>query len=157
LRNNSINREAAETIIRIVKERKPKTVKQLATLVKDKLHIPEQEIVEFIIRLQSEGKISLTKQPRQTSPNLTAYLKTEQAVWYWITIAVSTATAAFVFIIPEDFYPWVYIRYVLGTIFVLWLSGYTFIKTLFPVKPPIKKSEKGLDTIERIALSLGIA
>lgn len=157
MRNNSINRERAETIIRIIKERKPKTVKQLATLVKEKLHIPEQEIVEFIIRLQSEGKISLAKQPLQISPNLTTYLKTEQALWYWVTIAVSTATAAFVFIIPDDFYPWVYIRYVLGTIFVLWLPGYTFIKTLFPVKPPIKKSEKGLDTIERIALSLGMS
>jgi uncharacterized membrane protein len=46
---------------------------------------------------------------------------------------------------------------VLGSIFVLWLPGYTFIKALFPVEPPLKTSKESLDTIERIALSLGMS
>ena len=155
--DKTTNSDATETIIQIIKERKPQTVEQLVTLAKEKLQISEREILETILQLQNEGKISLTKQQSQTSLNLTAYLKTEQTLWYWITLTLSAATTAVVFTIPENFYPWVYVRYVLGTIFVLWLPGYTFIKALFPAEPPIKTSEKTLDTIERVALSLGMS
>jgi len=157
LTDKTTNSDATETIIQIIKERKPQTVEQLVTLAKEKLQISEREILETILQLQNEGKTSLTKQQSQTSLNLTAYLKTEQALWYWITLTLSAATTAVVFTIPENFYPWVYVRYVLGTIFVLWLPGYTFIKALFPAEPPIKTSEKTLDTIERVALSLGMS
>jgi uncharacterized membrane protein len=58
---------------------------------------------------------------------------------------------------PEDAYPIVYARSALGIIFVLFLPGYTFIKALFPTKVPIKTSSENLDTIERIALSLGMS
>ena len=155
--DKTINSGTTETMIQIIKERKPQTVEQLVTLAKEKLQIPEKKILETILQLQNEGKISLTKQQSQTSLNLTAYLKTEQALWYWITLTLSAATTAVVFTIPENFYLWVYVRYVLGTIFVLWLPGYTFIKALFPAEPPIKTSEKTLDTIERVALSLGMS
>ena len=89
--------------------------------------------------------------------SLTKYLLTEKAVWYWTTIAVAIATVITVFVIPENAYPIVYIRYVLGSIFVLWLPGYTFIKALFPTKVPIKTSSESLDTIERVALSSGMS
>jgi uncharacterized membrane protein len=49
------------------------------------------------------------------------------------------------------------VRYVLGTIFVLWLPGFSFIKMLFPTEPPVKTSKKNLDPIERIALSIGMS
>ena len=89
--------------------------------------------------------------------SLTKYLLTEKAIWYWTTIAVAIATVITVFVIPENAYPIVYIRYVLGSIFVLWLPGYTFIKALFPTKVPIKTSSESLDTIERVALSSGMS
>ena len=89
--------------------------------------------------------------------SLTKYLLTEKAVWYWTTIAVAIATVIAVFVIPENAYPIVYIRYALGSIFVLWLPGYTFIKALFPTKVPIKTSSESLDTIERVAFSSGMS
>lgn len=149
--------ELAKSITQIIEEKKPQTIKQLVILVKEKLQISEQEIVGSILKLQSEGKISFTKKPSQTPPKLTVYLKTEQTLWYWATIAIAVVTVATVFTIQEDFYPWVYIRYVLGTIFVLWLPGYSFIKALFSTQVPIKLSTETLDTIERIALSLGMS
>lgn len=155
--SNSTEKELTQTIIQAIKERKPETVKQLTNLVKEKSSIPEQVILDFILKLQSEGKIILAKQLPPTSPELATYLKTGQALWYWTTITMAIATAAVVFTIPEDFYPWVYIRYVLGIIFVLWLPGYTFIKALFPTKVPIQTSSTELDTIERIALSAGMS
>jgi hypothetical protein len=149
LTNDSKEAKITETIIQVIKEKNPQTVEQLTTLVKERTNIPEKEILEHIIKLQNAGKIRLKKQIPSTPMKLGAYLKTEQAIWYWATIATAIATVAAVFTIPENFYPWVYIRYALGTIFILWLPGYTFIKALFP--------EKELDSIERIALSIGMS
>jgi len=53
--------------------------------------------------------------------------------------------------------PIVYIRYLLGSIFILWLPGYTFIKALFPTQVPIKTSSESPDTIERVVLSIGMS
>ena len=160
--NDSKEDQLTKTITETIKERKPQTVKELTRLVKERLPTEEQKkILDHILKLQNEGKIKLTKQPTAVPTEFSLYLVTEQALWYWITIATAVVTAATVFAIPEDFYPWVYIRYVLGTIFVLWLPGYTFIKTLFPAELPIKLSTKtsneNLDTIERIALSIGMS
>jgi predicted Zn-ribbon and HTH transcriptional regulator len=149
LTNDSKEAKITETIIQVIKEKNPQTVEQLTTLVKEKTKIPEKEILDHIIKLQNTGKIRLTKQMPPTPMKLGGYLKTEQAIWYWATITIAIATVAAVFTIPENFYPWIYIRYALGTIFILWLPGYTFIKALFP--------EKELDSIERIALSIGMS
>jgi len=82
---------------------------------------------------------------------------TEKTVWYWTTIALAAATVIAIFAIPENAYPIVYIRYILGSIFILWLPGYTFIKALFPTQLPNKNSSESLDTIERIAFSIGMS
>ncbi len=96
---------------------------------------------------------------------LASYLTSKYAFWYWTTITLTIATTIVVFTVPENAYPLVYIRYSLGIIFVLWLPGYTFIRALFPQHLPFTKgpahtletSEKDLDTIERIAQSIGMS
>jgi hypothetical protein len=154
---NSRADEIAQTIIQVINERKPQSVQQLTALVKERLSATEEKILESILKLQSQGTIKLESQPLPASLKLATYLKTSQALWYWATIAVATLTAATVFTVPEDFYPWSYLRNALGIIFVLWLPGYTSIKALFPVRMPIKTSTENLETIERIALSLGMS
>ncbi len=109
------------------------------------------------MRMQSEGQISLSKPTPPAPSSLLAYLKTEQAAWYWATLAAAVATTVAVFTIAEDFYPLVYIRYVLGAVFVLWLPGYAFIKALFPTHVSQRTPKEGLDTVERTALSLGMS
>jgi uncharacterized membrane protein len=90
-------------------------------------------------------------------------LKTSNTTWYWTTLGLTLATIAAVFTIPEDLQPIVIIRYVLGTIFILWLPGYTLIKALFPQtrlpKPAtgLTHTIQNLDTIERTALSIGLS
>jgi hypothetical protein len=157
LSNNSKTDELTKTIIQKLNKRKPQNVKQLITLVKESLPFTEGEILDAILKLQSQGKIKLDNQPLPASPKLATYMKTNQALWYWTTIATATITVAIVFTVPEDFYQWSYLRNALGIIFVLWLPGYAFIKALFPVQVPIKTSTENLDTIERIALSLGMS
>ncbi len=89
---------------------------------------------------------------------------TEKAHWYWATLALVVATALTTFLIPENVYPFAYIRQVLGIIFVLWFPGYCFTKALFPCGAPPRRSTmrararaKAVDPIERIALSIGLS
>jgi uncharacterized membrane protein len=83
------------------------------------------------------------------------YIFLKQAVWYWTTIALAIVTTIMVFTIPENLVPLAYLRSLLGIVFILFLPGFTFMKTMFPAKLPIKSSSDKIDLIMRIALSFG--
>lgn len=155
--NEDKNTSLTQIIMQLIEIKKPQNVQQLINLVNDKTSIPEAEILEQIVRLNCQGKISLKELPRPTVRKLSAYLKTREAHWYWITLILATAAAISAFTIPEDTYPLIYMRYLLGSVFILWLPGYSFMKALFPREPPIKTSSKSLDSIERVALSIGMS
>lgn len=145
------------TILQITNDQKPETVDQLARQVHERFpSFSNKEILDAILNLQKEEKLHLT-QTQSLPRNITGYLKTSNTSWYWITIATTLAALISVLSIPENAYPIVIVRYVLGAIFILWLPGYAFIKALFPVKLPIKTADKNLDTVERIALSFGMS
>jgi len=149
--------ELNQTIIRVTQEKKPTSVEQLVNLLKEQTGVPEQKIMNQIIMLQSQGKITL-KEPTMPQPQtLLLYLKTKETCWYWITLTVAVATSVVALIVPEGAQPLVYVRYFLGTIFVLWLPGYCFTRALFPVTPQLEQASKSLDQIERTALSLGMS
>ena len=137
-----------QSILDTVKDKNPNNVEQLVKLVQLEHPSTEQEITRHILDLQSQGKLVL-KEETPLPSTLNSYLLSTQAHWYWIIIALALATATLVFTIPEDAYPAVYARYLLGSIFVLWLPGYSLIKALFPTKE--------LDNIERTALSIGMS
>lgn len=153
MKANSQKKNLEQAIIKLIKEENSQTVEQLVNAIKEELKIPEQEILETVLELQAEGKITFRRQMQKPPQNFIAYLKAGQARWYWLTTAATIATAIIALTISDDFYPWIYLRYVLGLIFVLWLPGYTFIRALFSNGA----QEKGLDTIERIALSIGMS
>jgi len=144
-------------IIRIVKEKNPENVEQLIKLIQEKFPLPEQQILARILYLQEKEKIRLKPHQTLTPQKLTSYLRSSQAYWYWITIILTLTTTLVIFTIPENAFPLVYARYILGSIFVLWLPGYTFIKALFPTKVPIQTGSEDLDKIERVALSMGMS
>ena len=150
-------RELDEIVLEIVDRQRPETVQQLVSYVKAGSKAQEKAIVEAVLRLQSGGKIRLAKTSVQAPKELSVYLRTERAFWYWLILAVAILTVAIVFTVPEDFYPWVYARYVVGSIFVLWLPGYSFMRALFPRRPSLKTPEKSLDPVERVALSIGVS
>jgi hypothetical protein len=157
--------ELDQQIIRTVGTAKPENVQQLIDQVQALSSKPKQEILDRILQLQQEGRIHLKPPQTPTPEKLSSYLGSNHAFWYWITMALTVATAIVVFTVPEDAFPLVYVRYVLGTIFTLWLPGYAFIKALFPQNLPFAKAiarslktpEKNLDIIERIALSIGMS
>lgn len=141
----------------VIRKVNPKTVEELVKLVQLEYPLPEQKILRHILQLQDQGRIVFEAHTPKPLPPLKSYILSSKATWYWITITLTIATTLTVFTVPENAYPIVYIRYVLGSIFVLWLPGYTFIKALFPTQAPIKTSSENLDSIIRIALSSGMS
>jgi hypothetical protein len=156
LSSNSKANDLTETIIKVINEKKPQSLKQLITMLKESLDLEEKVILESVLKLQAEGVINLENQALQ-SQSLTTYLKTREARWYWLTITVGALAAVLVFTISENVYPWFYVRNFFGVIFVLFLPGYASIKALFPVNMPAKTPTKDLETIQQIALSIGMS
>ena len=148
--------EVTPITVQTIAEGKSKSVRQLVLLIRERFQIAESEALKTVLELQNQDKMKLAKS-RTTSQAFTSYLKTTQALWFWITVATAILTLVVVFIVSEDLLPWSYLRNVLGVIFVLWLPGYAFTKAFFPVTMPIKTSTEGLETIERIVLSLGLS
>ena len=157
MNQNSPEETLTKTIIQLIRDKKPRNVQQLVDLAREKTSIAEKEIIKHVLQLQSQGKITFKEPPTRPPQKLGTYLRTKEAYWYWATIILIVATTLTVFTIPEEAYPLVYIRYVLGAIFVLWLPGYSFIRALFPAQNKSGKSAKPLDPIERTALSLGMS
>jgi hypothetical protein len=143
-----------ETILQIVENKKPANVKQLIALLKEQIQVSEEQALDLILKLDGQGKIKFLTHPLPPSFKLSLYLKTNQARWYWVTAIFALVTSIVVFAVPENLEPWNYSRNIMGSIFVLYLPGYTLLKTLFPKADEIKIFGRDFDRIERIVLSL---
>jgi hypothetical protein len=141
--------EIDEKILDIVKASSPETVEKLVEQAQRELNISKDEVVKSVIGLQNEGKLNLTTPPESIPASFNAYIFSTHTAWFWVVIILTISTIVTVFTISENMYPIVYLRYVLGSIFVLFLPGYTLIKTLFPTRE--------IDSIERTALSIGMS
>ena len=139
-----------EDVINLIKEKDPNNVEELIKLIQlEKPSVSEKLIRKTILQLESQGKIKLKKTSTTPSLPLGNYLTSPNARWYWITILLALITTIAVFVIQDNSSQLMYVRNILGAVFVLFLPGYSFIKALFP--------EKELDNIERIALSMGMS
>jgi hypothetical protein len=141
--------EIYEKIIEIVKTEEPETVEKLIELANHRLGIDKDTTLKHIIELENQGRLRLSQPPGSIPTEFNAYLFSSHATWFWIIIALSVSTTISVFTIPENATPYVYIRYIFGSVFVLLLPGYSLTKTLFPTRE--------IDNIERTALSIGMS
>jgi len=131
----------------VVRENQPDTVEQLAQLVQENCNIPKEEAMMHIMSLNINGKLNFEEYSLPVT--LRAHLFSLKAMWYWTTMVLNVIAIASVFIIPENAFLLVYIRYFFGSIFVFFLPGFCLIKALFP--------RKELDQTERAILSIAIS
>jgi uncharacterized membrane protein len=82
--------------------------------------------------------------------SLTEYLGFwERNLWLCVSLAVSFATLFVIYVMLSEF-PFVILRWVLGSVFVLFIRGYVTVEALFP-------RGRELDSIECFALSVGLS
>jgi len=133
-------------IIGIVRNEHPETVEQLVELVQQKFSAPQREIMEHILYLKKQGKLTFKDHLAQPPTTIKDYLFSTQAVWFWVITALALASTAVAFTVNENALSIVYARYILGSLFVLYLPGYSLIKALF--------RQEELSNLERTVLSM---
>jgi len=132
-----------------LRSKRPATVGQLAQLLIAENALDEAEFVETVKDLARDGSFVL-QEPSYKIDTVLDYLFTlTLSGWFWSTLGVTALALLSVTLIP-DLFPLNTFRWVLGSIFVLYLPGYTLLQFLFP-----KRSE--FDALERFALSIGVS
>ncbi len=94
------------------------------------------------------GRILLVD--RELPNDFIQYLvRLDYSLWFWVITILSVTT---LITIPlSNYLEFIrYLRYVLGTIFVLFIPGYVTVETLYP-------REGDLKPLERLALSIGLS
>lgn len=94
------------------------------------------------------GEIELID-PRPPRSYIEYLLRIDYSLWLWATgslVILTLAVIAITDIVPQ-LLP---LRYVLGSIYVLYIPGYSLVEALYPY-------EKSLSPLERVALSIGLS
>jgi hypothetical protein len=79
---------------------------------------------------------------------LLRYALSLQSLWFWALTALVASIIPIVFYVADP--PFLYLRYVLGSLFVLYLPGSMLIEALYP-------KSQDLESLERLALSIGLS
>ena len=73
----------------------------------------------------------------------------DENAWFYLVVSAALATILAIYILPSTD-PIVIFRWIVGSIFVLFLPGYVTVQALF-------SGRRELDDIERFALSVGLS
>ena len=143
---------AAPSIRILVEEafrRHPATVGELARQVQAGNDVDDVDLFETIKSMVHEKAIALVPPAYEVATFLDYLFTITLSGWLWATLIAIALTLTVVTITP-DVFPLNVPRWALGSIFVLFLPGYSLLQLLFP-----KQSD--LDSLERLALDVGIS
>jgi len=137
---------------RAIKTKHPKTVAELAlliTLLKPSPDVNDDDFVSALNSLVREGEIEL-REPLYEFGSIIDYLSSiTLSGWFWATIALAVVAVLSLLFVPDNF-PIYVVRWLLGSVFVLYLPGNTLTHLLFPRRD-------NLDGLERLLLSVGLS
>ena len=105
-------------------------------------------IIREIYEKTRSGELKL-KDPDPPRTLVEYAFRLEYSMWFWTTLILVVLTLLVIYItsILPQLLP---LRYMLGTLFVLFLPGFVLIEALYP-------GEKDLKPLERLALSIGLS
>ena len=148
--------DLTKIILRVVSEKSPQSVKQLIEIVSYNHDYKEEEIINSVLRLKAKGIIKFDNNHIK-SLSFFNYLVSTGAVWYFVVIATSLLSTISVFMIPEDLYPWIYVRNFLGILLVLFLPGYAFQRAFVKNGVNVGSLLARVDSIQRVAIGIGLS
>ena len=102
------------------------------------------ESVKALLALQGEKKVAV--QEARPFGTLSSYAWSPLSLWFWAALG---AVAASLVLISATSGVALYLRYVFGSVLVLFLPGYALIEALYP--------KRELDELTRFALSIGLS
>ncbi len=134
---------AEKDILKIIRAKKRASVNELIEKAST-LGLDKWTIVISLIKLWKKGYIDIRD---ENIRGFKDYIFGIEGLWYWIILSLIIGTFILVLQTPPQL---IALRYVLGSIYVLYLPGYTLIEALYP-RP------EELEPLERLALSIGLS
>lgn len=111
--------------------------------------LTDAEITDLVWRLVDRGEVEVEELPLVAMP-LWRYLRVwERNLWFYASLATSLMTILAIYALPSAL-PWEVLRWILGSVFALFIPGYVTVQALLP-------SGRDLGEIERLALSVGLS
>jgi hypothetical protein len=130
-----------------VLDRGEATVNQAVNDIRKETGVSESGAVRCLYSSLEEKKATIVDESPPS--NLWHYLRSPYSSWFWGVGASMVLVVFAIYFFPSSA-PLIYLRYVFGSLMVLFIPGYTLIETLYPNK-------KDLDGLERLALSIGLS
>jgi len=136
-----------KTILKLAERNSGRSVGELVALSAKRLGVAEHEAARLLYRLKDLGYLRFIDPDPPSS--LPRYFISSHVVWFWLLASSVVATFLLIYAAPR-IPPFTYLRYVFGSLFVLYLPGAALIELLYP-KP------SDLSQLERLALSIGLS
>ena len=133
-------------IINTIKKKKFKCLGEAVSEISVKYGIKREEVAKKIFFLWKRGYIDIY--PPEKYRSFYSYLFSIDSLWFWLLTILIFVTVFTVFYVSKP--PLIYIRYILGSLYVLYIPGATLIEALYP------RGEE-LEPLERLALSIGLS
>jgi hypothetical protein len=138
-----------ELVENAFKMKHPATVQELAQILVAGDILSEEDFVKVVKEMTADGSMVLQEPVHEIESPWDYLLTPSLSVWLWVTLGITILAVTAVLLTP-DIFPVVVIRWLLGSILVLFLPGYALLQLLFP-----KPSE--MDSLERFALEIGLS
>lgn len=140
------------SILITIDAKKPQNIEELIKLMCEKTNFSENRIMESILLLQEKGKIKL-EDDKPFYSTLIGYVFSPYSYWYLFIVILTIFTNILVIgnfeNLPILGNYLIYVRYIFGGFFVIFIPGYSFVKAIF--------GEKKINNSELFALSIGVS
>lgn len=141
-----MDEDLSKVVIETAKSISEPTVSELVNnLVKEK-GLRFKDATRAVYQEWKKGNLYLSK--ANPSTTIANYMFDLENVWFWAVTSLVAVTMLVVFTVNSS--SLLYVRYVLGGVYVLFLPGFLLISALYP------RGEE-LDGLERVALSIGLS
>lgn len=141
-----VGTDLGKVVLETAKTLSQPTVGELIDALVKQKGLKEKDATKAVYVEYKKGTLNLADV--HPPANLASYFFNLENAWFWGVTALVAVTVLVVFMVNSS--ALLYVRYILGGIFVLFIPGFLLISALYA------RSEE-MDMLERVALSIGLS
>jgi len=142
-----MDKRIAKALLDAVKKTPSPYVEALVKEEAESLGVARHVVARHLYQLWRDGELKLVNP--QPPSSLAQYAGSVYSLWFWALTLFMILIGSAIYLLPQ-IPPYVYFRYVVGSLFVFYLPGFALIEALYPKR-------EDLEPLERLALSIGLS
>jgi len=142
-----VDKRIAEALLDAVKKTPSPYVEALVKEEAESLGVARHVVARHLYQSWRDGELRLVNP--QPPSSLAQYANSFYSLWFWALTLFIVLIGSAIYLLPQ-IPPYVYFRYAVGSLFVLYLPGFALIEALYPKR-------EDLEPLERLALSIGLS